>query len=176
MASTNTEESIGSTTSKAHSAPSSSAGQSVNKRLQSELMSLMMGGDAGISAFPDGDNIFQWTGTITGGEGTVYEGYTFKLALKFPTSYPYESPQVTFVTPCFHPNVDQYGNICLDILKEKWSAAYNTRTVLLSIQSLLGDPNLDSPLNGHAASIWNNVGEYKKALTKHRAANVSKNP
>ena len=27
--------------------------------------------DAGISAFPDGDNIFQWTGTITGGAGTV---------------------------------------------------------------------------------------------------------
>jgi len=41
------------------------------RRLQSELMSLMMGGDAGISAFPDGDNIFQWTGTITGGAGTV---------------------------------------------------------------------------------------------------------
>jgi len=34
-------------------------------------MALMMGGDAGISAFPDGDNIFQWTGTITGGGGTV---------------------------------------------------------------------------------------------------------
>ena len=118
---------------------------------------------------------------------------TFKLMLKFPTSYPYEAPQVTFSTPCFHPNVDQYGNICLDILKEKWSAVYNVRTILLSIQSLLGgtrhflffvfifdqglrvhallaDPNLDSPLNGHAASIWNNVDEYKKALTKHTAA------
>jgi len=104
----------------------------------------------------------------------VYEGYTFKLTLKFPTSYPYEAPQVTFATPCFHPNVDQYGNICLDILKEKWSAAYNVRTVLLSIQSLLGDPNLDSPLNGHAASIWNNVAEYKKALLKHRASHPSK--
>ena len=49
----------------------------------------------------------------------VYEGLTFKLSLKFPTSYPYESPQVTFITPCFHPNVDQYGNICLDILKAR---------------------------------------------------------
>ena len=47
----------------------------------------------------------------------MYEGLTFKLSLKFPTSYPYEAPQVTFLTPCFHPNVDQYGNICLDILK-----------------------------------------------------------
>merc|ERR1712185_520943 len=80
-------------------------------------MSLMMGGDAGISAFPDGDNIFLWTGTMTGGVGTIYEGLSYKLSLKFPTSYPYEPPQITFVTPCFHPNVDQYGNICLDILK-----------------------------------------------------------
>ena len=53
----------------------------------------------------------------------MYEGYTFKLQLKFPTSYPYEAPQVTFVTPCFHPNVDQYGNICLDILKVRTSSA-----------------------------------------------------
>lgn len=172
--STNEVESIGLTSPKASSTPSTSAGQSVNKRLQSELMSLMMGGDAGISAFPDGDNIFQWTGTITGGAGTVYEGYTFKLSLKFPTSYPFEAPQVTFATPCFHPNVDQYGNICLDILKEKWSAAYNVRTVLLSIQSLLGDPNLDSPLNGQAASMWPNTAEFKKALQKHRASHSSK--
>ena len=148
----------------------------------------------------------------------VYEGLTFKLLLKFPTSYPFEAPQVTFSTPCFHPNVDQYGNICLgaqpsealpptpppphspipparsrepvrsllltrvpasclaalsDILKEKWSAVYNVRTILLSIQSLLGDPNLDSPLNGHAASIWHNVPEYKKALLKHKSAHTA---
>ena len=52
-------------------------------------------------------------------------------------------------------------------MQEKWSAAYNVRTVLLSIQSLLGDPNLDSPLNGHAAATWYNGAEYKKALLKH---------
>jgi ubiquitin-conjugating enzyme E2 C len=118
----------------------------------------------GVSAFPDGDNIFVWAGTITGGEGTIYENLVYKMNLKFPVAYPYEAPTVTFVTPCFHPNVDQYGNICLDILKEKWSAAYNVRTILLSIQSLLADPNLDSPLNGHAATLWPNEQEYKKLL------------
>jgi len=141
----------------------------------------------------------------------VYEGLTFKLSLKFPTGYPYEAPAVTFNPPsCFHPNVDQYGNICLDILKEKWSAVYNVRTILLSIQSLLGarlsgahtqtrtaqgqpalshfplaspsfahtsarcaisgDPNLDSPLNGHAASLWPNQADFKKALLKHKSS------
>ena len=32
-------------------------------------------------------------------------------------AYPYSPPVVKFETPCFHPNVDQHGNICLDILK-----------------------------------------------------------
>ena len=53
--------------------------------------------------------------------------------------YPFKAPEVKFITPCYHPNVDQFGNICLDILKEKWSAAYSVRTLLLSIQSLLGE-------------------------------------
>jgi ubiquitin-conjugating enzyme E2 C len=52
--------------------------------------------------------------------------------------------------------VDTHGNICLDILKEKWSAVYNVQTILLSIQSLLGEPNNDSPLNGQAAQLWDN--------------------
>jgi len=42
----------------------------------------------------------------------------------------------------------------LDILKENWSAVYNIHTILLSIQSLLSEPNPDSPLNQHAASLW----------------------
>ena len=139
-------------------------GAAVARRLQSELMSIMMSADEGISAFPDGDNIFSWLGTVTGGAGTVYEGLTYKLSFKFPNDYPFNPPVVKFETPCFHPNVDQYGNICLDILKERWSAAYSVKTLLVSLQSLLGEPNNDSPLNGYAAKLWDNQEEYKKVL------------
>ena len=76
-----------------------------------------MGADAGISAFPDAENLFSWMGTIIGADGTVYEGLQFKLSIKFTQNYPFNAPTVKFETPCFHPNVDQYGNICLDILK-----------------------------------------------------------
>eukprot|EP01112_Ceratiomyxa_fruticulosa_P021651 TRINITY_DN769_c0_g1_i1.p1 TRINITY_DN769_c0_g1~~TRINITY_DN769_c0_g1_i1.p1 ORF type:complete len:178 (+),score=42.58 TRINITY_DN769_c0_g1_i1:274-807(+) len=145
------------------------SGQSVTKRLQSELMQLMMSGSKDVSAFPDGDNLLNWIGTITGASGTVYEGLTYKLSLSFPAGYPYSAPTVKFTTPCFHPNVDQNGNICLDILKDKWSAVYNVRTLLLSIQSLLGEPNNDSPLNGYAATLWENQAEYKKILHKKYA-------
>jgi len=76
-----------------------------------------MSNTPGISAFPDNDNLFKWVGTITGANGTVYEGLVFKLCLKFSSNYPFSAPTVTFETPCFHPNVDDLGNICLDILK-----------------------------------------------------------
>ena len=74
-------------------------------------------GDPGISAFPEGDNIFLWVGTIKGCAATVYDGLSYKLSMKFPTEYPFKPPTIKFDTPCFHPNVDQYGNICLDILQ-----------------------------------------------------------
>jgi len=143
---------------------SGAATQQVSKRLQSELMTLMMSGDQGISAFPDGDNLLSWIGTVEGPKDSVYDGLKYKLRLEFPAGYPYQSPTVKFTTPCFHPNVDTHGNICLDILKEKWSALYEVRTILLSIQSLLGEPNNDSPLNTHAAELWANQVAYKKYL------------
>ncbi|KAL8608455.1 Ubiquitin-conjugating enzyme E2 C [Nucella lapillus] len=136
----------------------------VSKRLQLELRTLMMSADPGVSAFPDGDNLFKWVGTIEGAKSTVYEGLQYKLSLEFPSGYPYQAVAVKFATPCYHPNVDDHGNICLDILKEKWSALYDVRTVLLSIQSLLAEPNNDSPLNSHAAELWPNQAAYRAVL------------
>ncbi|KAJ1916310.1 Ubiquitin-conjugating enzyme E2 11 [Tieghemiomyces parasiticus] len=142
-------------------------GVNVTKRLRSELMSLMMANIPGISAFPDSDNLYHWVGTIKGVSGTVYEGLEFKLSLRFPTDYPYSAPTIRFESPCYHPNVDTAGNICLDILKENWSAVYNVQTILLSLQSLLGEPNNASPLNGEAAQLWANQEEFRKTLLKH---------
>lgn len=110
--------------------------------LQAELMQLMLSPSPGISAFPDADgNLLAWTATITGPTETPYEGLILKLSFKFPNEYPYSAPTVLFKTPIYHPNVDFSGRICLDILKDKWSAVYNVSSVLLSLQSLLGEPN-----------------------------------
>uniref|UniRef100_A0A3P8TWF7 Ubiquitin-conjugating enzyme E2 C n=1 Tax=Amphiprion percula TaxID=161767 RepID=A0A3P8TWF7_AMPPE len=132
----------------------SAARGSVSKRLQQELMTLMMSGIRGISAFPESDNLFKW----------VYEGLRYRLSLDFPAGYPYQAPRLKFVTPCFHPNVDDQGFICLDILKDKWSALYDVRSILLSIQSLLGEPNNESPLNTAAAELWEDQEAFKAHL------------
>uniref|UniRef100_A0A2K5QZ34 Ubiquitin-conjugating enzyme E2 C n=1 Tax=Cebus imitator TaxID=2715852 RepID=A0A2K5QZ34_CEBIM len=131
----------------------------MGKRPQQELMNLMMFGNKGISAFPESDNCFKWVGTIHGAAGTVYEDLRFKLWLEFRSGYPYN-----FLTPCYHPSVDTQVNICLDILKDKRSALCDAGTVLLSMQSLLGEPNTDSPLNTHAAELWKNPTAFKKHL------------
>lgn len=140
-------------------------GHSVTKRLQSELMQLMINAPAGVSAFPENDaNLLVWAGTIEGPDGTYYEGMKFRVSIEFPQTYPYFAPKIKFVSPMWHPNVDMAGNICLDILKDQWSAVYNVQTVLLSLQSLLGEPNNSSPLNAQAAALWDHPEEYKKLL------------
>ncbi|TKA75417.1 Ubiquitin-conjugating enzyme E2-20 kDa [Cryomyces minteri] len=143
---------------------------SVTKRLQTELMSLMMSSVPGISAFPNDGDLLNWTATISGPDGTPYEGLSFKLSFAFPSTYPHTAPLVLFTTPIFHPNIDFSGRICLDILKDKWSPIYNVQSVLLSLQSLLGEPNNSSPLNGQAAELWDkDPAEFKRlVLARHR--------
>lgn len=143
----------------------------VTKRLQADLVDLMKNKTPGISAFPVPGSLFKWKATIAGVAGTAYEGLSYKLDIAFSDEYPFKPPKVVFVTPCFHPNIDQVGNICLDILKDKWSAVYSVGSILLSVQSLLGEPNDASPLNQHAAELWkHNRAEYAEMVKrKHNA-------
>lgn len=143
----------------------------IRSRLQSELMTLMMSPTPGISAFPGADgNMLSWAATIIGPKGTPYVDLALKLTFDFPSNYPYSPPTVLFKTPIYHPNIDFSGRICLDILKDKWSAVYNVQTVLLSLQSLLGEPNNASPLNNEAAQLHEKDSEeyQRKVLARHR--------
>jgi len=109
-----------------------------------------------IDQFGEKVDLFDWIATIQGPENSPFEGGLFKLHFKFPAEFPYKPPCVTFITKMFHPNVYSSGKICLDILQDQWSAVFDLKTILLSIQTLLEDPNPDSPANVDAAVMLRN--------------------
>lgn len=82
------------------------------------------------------------------------EGGVFQLELFLPDDYPMCPPRIRFLTRIYHPNIDRLGRICLDVLKNNWSPALQIRTILLSIQALLGAPNPEDPLNEAVAKQW----------------------
>eukprot|EP01006_Ploeotia_vitrea_P027903 TRINITY_DN60680_c0_g1_i1.p2 TRINITY_DN60680_c0_g1~~TRINITY_DN60680_c0_g1_i1.p2 ORF type:complete len:152 (-),score=25.22 TRINITY_DN60680_c0_g1_i1:403-858(-) len=116
------------------------------RRLKKELQDITKNPPAGCSAGPDGDDLFTWRGTIVGPPDTPYQGGVFKITIKFPPDYPFKPPKLTFDTKIYNQHVNSTGAICLDILKEKWSPALNIANVLLSLSSLLTDPNPDFAL------------------------------
>ena len=89
-----------------------------------------------------------------GPDGSPYQGGVFFLAIHFPSDYPFKPPKLQFTTRIFHPNINANGSICLDILKETWSPALTISKVLLSISSLLTDPNPDDPLVPEIATMY----------------------
>ena len=90
---------------------------------------------------------------------------TFKLTLTFTEDYPNKAPVVKFVTKMFHPNIYADGAICLDILQNQWSPIYDISAILTSIQSLLTDPNPQSPANSEASKLYvENKGEYNRRV------------
>ena len=125
-----------------------------NKRLKNEIKNIESNPVANCSAGPiDKENLTLWEATIFGPNGTPYDGGVFKLKIMFTDEYPLKAPQIYFVTPIYHCNINSNGSICLDILKDNWSPALTVSNVLLSICSLLSEPNPKDPLVPEIASL-----------------------
>lgn len=124
-------------------------------RIKKEIKSMLLDPPANCSAGPINDNdLFNWQGTIIGPSETPFEGGIFKIIINFPTDYPFKAPKVKFDTKVYHPNVNSSGQICLDVLKDQWSPALTIPKVLLSICSLLSDPNPSDPLVPDIAILY----------------------
>jgi len=146
----------------------------VNGRLQKELADIKKESVFNIYAEPKDGNIFQWDASIFGPIGTPYENGVFKLEIHIPSNYPFKPPLINFITRIYHPNIDGVGSICLDILKSKWSPALTISKILLSICSLLSDPNQNDPLVQDIANQLKNSPEiYFKSAKEWTATYAS---
>ncbi|ODV90735.1 hypothetical protein CANCADRAFT_110045 [Tortispora caseinolytica NRRL Y-17796] len=139
-----------------------------SRRLLKEYKQLLTDTPDGISAGPiDENNMFEWECIIQGPDGTPYEGGVFPAILKFPSDYPLNPPTMKFTTPLFHPNVYQDGTVCISILHppgddphmyetaaERWSPIQSVEKILLSVMSMLSEPNPESGANIDACKMF----------------------
>lgn len=131
----------------------------ITKRLSNELKYLVNNPIENCSAKlmnddPKTGSILEWCATIIGPVDTPYENGIFHLEIKFTNDYPCKPPKVKFITPIYHCNINKIGDICLDILKDRWSPVLNINKLLLSICSLLAQPNPDDPLEHDIANLY----------------------
>ena len=95
-----------------------------------------------------------WKITLTGPADTPYKNGLFSLNIHFPPEYPNKAPEVFFVTPIYHLNVnptvprnpgdESLGHVCISTLNW-WNPQYKMREVLLNIYSLFYSQNVGSP-------------------------------
>ena len=135
-------------------------------RIRKELGDMRRCPPENCSAGPKSNNLFHWKGTILGPAHTPYAGGLFHIDINFPKEYPFKPPHLKFLTQIYHPNINSRGEICLDILKDEWSPALTLSDVLLSISSLLNDPNVDDPLVPAIAAVYrNDINNYRATAT-----------
>jgi ubiquitin-conjugating enzyme E2 D/E len=138
------------------------------KRIETELKNITEDPPINCSAGPVNiENMFLWYGTIIGPTDSPYSGGIFKLEIKFTEDYPFKPPKIKFITKILHPNINSYGSICLDTLNKSWSPILNISKVLLSICSLLNDPNVNDPLNASISKIYTDDKEKYLKLVRN---------
>ncbi|KAK9471282.1 Metallo-dependent phosphatase-like protein [Dipodascopsis tothii] len=136
------------------------------------------------------DDIYVWSiGVMILNRESAYYGGYFKAEMQFPKDYPFNPPTFRFLKPLYHPNVYLDGRVCISILhagedatsgerpEERWNPAQSVESILISIVSLLEDPNPDSPANVDASVAWrNDRDEYNRRIKRQVEASKSDLP
>jgi len=155
------------------------------RRLMAEYKQMSHNPPDGIAAGPiNEENFFEWEAAITGPEGTYFEDGVFIAQLSFPQDYPLNPPKMKFKSDLFHPNIYPDGRVCISILhppgndplgyessNERWSPVQSIEKILLSVMSMLAEPNTESPANVDAAKMWR---EDRQAFKKKACSSVRK--
>ncbi|KAI7898028.1 ubiquitin-conjugating enzyme/RWD-like protein [Cokeromyces recurvatus] len=147
--------------------------------LQKQLKELTKNPVPGFVVDLKDDNIFEWDVALIGSPKTMYEGGYFKATMTFPDDYPFNPPTFKFNNEFYHPNVYPDGRLCISILhppgedpisgekaEERWNPTQSVESVLVSIISLLADPNCSSPANVDAGVAYRKNREQFNAIVR----------
>ncbi|CAE7672334.1 unnamed protein product [Symbiodinium sp. CCMP2592] len=137
-------------------------------RILAEMRYLHREPHPAFDVFPSCDDIGFWKVTVSGPDGTPYAGGVWLLYVVFPTEFPVEPPEVRFITPIKHCNINQHGRVCHSILGRNWTRETRARSLLESIYGLLLCPDVDDPLDSTLAlAFYDDSGLYESSIVDH---------
>ncbi|XP_036206110.1 ubiquitin-conjugating enzyme E2 G2 isoform X5 [Myotis myotis] len=135
------------------------------KRLMAEYKQLTLNPPEGIVAGPmNEENFFEWEALIMGPEDTCFEFGVFPAILSFPLDYPLSPPKMRFTCEMFHPNSDD--PMGYESSAERWSPVQSVEKILLSVVSMLAEPNDESGANVDASKMWRDDREQFYKIAK----------
>ena len=118
----------------------------INIRLWKELESINKTNSLYFTAGPiEVENLYKWEAILQGPEKSPYKGGIFNLSIDFNNDFPFKPPDIKFKTLIFHPNINFDGEICIDILKNKWISSISIIKVLEVIHEHLESPKYSIP-------------------------------
>ena len=155
-------------------------GSVARELLKKQMIELTRDETSGFSVgLEDDSDWFRWRVVFEGPPDTIYYGGLFTALLRFPEDFPNSPPEMRFLTEMWHPNIYADGRVCISILhppgtdrfndqeraEERWRPILGIEAILLSVISMLADPNLASPANIDAAVQMKNEPDiYKKRV------------
>lgn len=130
------------------------------QRVSRELARIASCPPQGISVFSKDDKLNILEAQIVGPDDSPYAKGIFKLEILIPDNYPFSPPSMKFVTKVYHPNIDDSGRICLDLIKMppkgNWRPTIGLEGLLIALRMLLETPNPDDPLMADIAEEFRN--------------------
>lgn len=142
------------------------------QRITRELEKMNKSPPKGIYVSSKDDNLNILEASILGPENSPYRDGTFHLEIHIPEKYPFCPPVIKFITKMYHPNIDDQGRICLDLIKMppkgSWRPTIGIEGLLIAIQMLLENPNPDDPLMADIAEEYvSNKKEFVKKVEEY---------
>lgn len=147
--------------------------------LKRQYIELTRDGQCPFSVGLEDDNLLTWRVCFQGPVDTPYEGGLFTVLVYFPDDFPSNPPEIKFEQRMWHPNIYPDGRVCISILhppgtdifneqekaEERWRPILGVESIIMSVISLLGEPNVESPANVDAAvNLKNDPKDYKKRV------------
>eukprot|EP00946_MAST-07B_sp_MAST-7B-sp1_P001482 g1482.t1 len=138
------------------------------KRLMLEYKQMTENPPAGVIAgLISEEDPYRWECLLMGPDDSELEGGCFRAVIDIPRTYPLNPPKMRFTSKMWHPNIYPDGRVCISILhapgqdqfgyereEERWSPIQSIDKIILSVLSILADPNDESPANIDAAKMW----------------------